>query len=196
MNAERDARPRPVVIVFSGLPGTGKSTLADLTAKAINAPSIAGDWLLGALAPHGVLNNLGRKVQLAVYYDLMERLVWRQLMLGQSAVVDCVITDEVIGRWRALADRFTADLLVVECVCSDQALHRQRLEGRTRGIPGWHEVDWDHVERMRVEFPQLTTQTQVLDAVRPVAENLRAVLRSAGSAGDAEMVSGSVGETG
>jgi hypothetical protein len=42
-------------------------------------------------------------------------------------------------------------LLVIECVCSDQAVHRSRIEGRVRGIPGWHEVGWDHVERMRAE---------------------------------------------
>jgi predicted kinase len=169
----------PMVIVFAGLPGAGKSTLADLTAKAIGAPSIAGDWLLGALTPYGVLNDLDRKTYLALYVDLMERLVLRQLMLGQSAVVDCAITDEVVARWQELVDRFDATLLVVECVCSDPALHRRRLEGRKRGIPGWHEVGWDHVERMRVEFPPLRTRTLSVDAVRPVAENLRTVLAHA-----------------
>lgn len=167
---------QPVVIAFSGLPGAGKSTLADLTARAIGAPSFAGDWLLGALRPHGVLTGIDRATQLGVYFDLLDRLVWRQLMLGQSAVVDGAGTDSMTARWAELAERHDARLITVECVCSDEALHRSRLEGRTRNIPGWHEIGWDHVERMRVEFPRLTAPTLTVDAVRPVDENVRAVL--------------------
>jgi hypothetical protein len=44
----------------------------------------------------------------------------------------------------------------VTCVCSDEALHRRRIEGRRRGIPGWHDIGWDHVESMRTEQPGLT----------------------------------------
>lgn len=167
---------QPVVIAFCGLPGTGKSTLADLTAREIGAPSFAGDWLLGALAPHGVLTGIERATHLGVYFDLLERLVWRQLMLGQSAVVDGAGTDDMAARWTTLAECYEARLITVECVCGDELLHRRRLEGRKRNIPGWHEVGWDHVERMRAEFPPLSAPTLTLDAVRPLDENLRAVL--------------------
>ena len=172
----------PTVVAFTGLPGTGKSTLADLLARAIGAPSIAGDWLLGALAPHGVLNGLDRPAYLALYHDLIERLVLRQLMLGQSAVVDGLVTDAVVARWQQLAERFGARLFVVECVCSDEALHRRRVEGRERKIPGWHEIGWDHVERMRAELPPLTSRNLVVDAVHPVKGNLSAVIERAGCA--------------
>lgn len=185
MNAQAPNGSGPVVIVFTGLPGTGKSTMADLTAQRIKAPSFAGDWLLGALAPHGIITNIERKVQLGVYFDLLERLVWRQLMLGQSAVVDGGMTDELAAQWQKLADRYHADLRIVECVCSDEAVHRSRLEGRRRGIPGWHEVGWDHVERIRREFPRLTVDRLIIDALRPVDENLREVLRYAVGDGSA-----------
>lgn len=48
----------PAAVVLTGLPGTGKSTLADRAAAALGAPSFSGDWLLGALAPHGVLRGM------------------------------------------------------------------------------------------------------------------------------------------
>lgn len=166
----------PVVVVVSGLPGTGKSTLADLVARRIGAPSFAGDWLLGALAPHGVLTGLDRAASLAVYYGLLDRLVTRQLMLGQSAVVDCIITDELVADWTRNAARFDARVVVVECVCSDAVLHRRRIEGRRRDIPGWHEVGWDHVQRMQAEFPPLEHKHLTVDAVDPLDENVRAVL--------------------
>lgn len=76
-------------------------------------------------------------------------------MLRQSAVLDCPIDDAIAARWRQLAEQHQARLVVVDCVCSDQRTHRERLEGRRRGIPGWHEVGWAHVERMRAEYPPL-----------------------------------------
>lgn len=164
------------VIVFTGLPGTGKSTLAEHVARAIQAPVFAGDWLMGALKPYGVLDGLTRPSYLALYYDLLDTLVTRQLALGQSAVVDCLITDDVAARWQDNAARYGAGLLVVECVCSDLDLHRSRIVGRSRGIPGWHEIGWDHVERMRTEYPPLTAGHITIDAVDPLADNVRYAL--------------------
>ena len=94
--------PPPRLIAFTGLPGTGKSTLADQLAAAIGAPSFAGDWLLGALKPHGVLTGLDHPTFLAMYYNLLETLVTRQLILGQSAVIDCLVNDEIATRWQQL----------------------------------------------------------------------------------------------
>lgn len=39
---------------------------------------------------------------LAMYYNLLETLVTRQLILGQSAVVDCLVNDEIATRWQQL----------------------------------------------------------------------------------------------
>ena len=160
------------VIAFTGLPGTGKSTLAERLATEIGAPAFAGDWLLGALKPHGVLTGLTRPAFLAMYYDLLETLIKRQLMLGQSAILDCLVNDEVAERWRKMAAEYGARLEVIECVCTDEGEHRRRLEGRVRGIPGWHEVGWDHVERMRLEYPALTHEHLTVDAMDPVEVNL------------------------
>ena len=34
--------------------------------------------------------------------------------------------------------------------CRDAELHRARVEGRQRQIPGWYELDWDHVAQRPV----------------------------------------------
>ena len=161
------------VVALTGLPGTGKSTLADLLARRTGTPAFAGDWLLGALAPHGILDEVARPTLLAGYYDLLASLVTRQLLLGQSAIVDCVLDDEVVATWRRSVGEHGGRLLVVECGCSDTAAHRSRVEGRHRGIPGWHEVGWDHVERMRAEFRPVRDVQLTLDAVDPIEDNLR-----------------------
>lgn len=166
-----------MVVIFTGLPGTGKSTLAEQVARILRAPAFAGDWLMGGLKPaHAALAKLDRPDFRAAWFGLLQTLVVRQLMLGQDALVDDVIGPGQDLAWRETADRFAARLYLVECICSDEALHRARITSRIRGIPGWHEIGWDHVERMRAETPALTAERLVVDAVEPLDGNLRRVL--------------------
>ena len=167
----------PQVIIFTGLPGTGKSTLAERVARIVRAPAFAGDWLMGGLKPaHRALAKLDRSEYVAAWFGLLRTLVTRQLMLDQSAVVDDLVSDPQLALWHETAGRFAARLSLIECVCSDEAVHRARIENRIRGIPGWHEVGWDHVERMRAELAPLTVDRLIVDAMEPVDDNLRRVL--------------------
>ncbi|THV40160.1 AAA family ATPase [Glycomyces buryatensis] len=167
-----DSADRPQIIAFAGLPGTGKSTLAEALARVSRAPVFAGDWLMGALKPYRVFDGMDQPTYVALYNGLVESLVARQLLLDQSAITDSVIDDGTAERWGRLAAEHDAELRVIECVCSDVELHRTRVEGRKRNIPNWHEIDWEHVERMRAEFPPLTVDRLTVDAVESIEVNL------------------------
>ena len=168
---------QPTILVITGLPGTGKSTLAESIAKVVGAPAFSVDWILGAIAPSGVLDGVERPVVRGVYERLLGSLLARQLMLGQSAVLDCIATDQLIEEWSALARQYRARLVTVECVCSDETVHRSRIEGRTRNIPGWHEIDWNHVEFMKTELQPLHVPRLVVDAIESADTNVRTVLQ-------------------
>jgi hypothetical protein len=112
-----------------------------------------------------------RQRSLAVYVDLRTVLALRQLMLGQSAVLDCAVSAAVAGAGRRVRRRVPPDRV---------RLQRRRAAqvagiGRVRGIPGWHEVDRGQVERMRVDFPSVDAVALRLDGVAPRAANLAEV---------------------
>jgi predicted kinase len=148
------------LIVVAGVPGSGKSTLADALGRRLGVPVFAVDWLLGALTPFG-----GRHLDglLEIGAELLTTLAWRQLALGQSAVLDHPVEDVATrARWRGLAERAGGRFTAVLCVCRDPVVHRERLEGRTRGIPGWHDPgDWEDVSVRSAAYPPWTDAVTV-----------------------------------
>lgn len=154
------------LIVIAGLPGTGKSTLAEQVARRLDIPLFSMDWLLGALTPFG---GRAMKDLLGVGEELLTTLAVQQLSRGQSVILDAPVESPATReRWASLARRAGAQFRVVVCVCSDQNEHRRRFEGRQRVIPGWHSTgEWSNVERRIVEFVPWDGPVLVLDTATP-----------------------------
>jgi hypothetical protein len=116
-------------------------------------------------------------------WTLMERVAEQQLRRGASVVFDLVAREAAIDRWRQLADRCAATLSVIECYCEDEQLHRRRVEGRSRDIPGWYELTWEQVLRTRSGYVPLTFPGKlVLSAMDSIEHNVGAALRHIASA--------------
>jgi predicted kinase len=99
-----------------------------------------------------------------------------QLRLGLSVVVDVVNPVEAAREmWRSLAIEHGAELVVIECVCSDVEVHRQRVESRRRNIPGMAEVTWERVEERRREYEPWADDRLTLDT----AQDLESVVAAA-----------------
>jgi predicted kinase len=163
-----------MLVVMMGLPGTGKSAVAKGVAKAIGAPVFSVDPLEAALNRAGITRE--HRSDYAAY-DLAATLARSQLALGLSALVDAVNSIELVRVWwRDLAAEFRVARPLIECVCSDQALHRSRLEGRRRDIPGFVYEDgaaWPAVQRRRAEYEACDEDRLILDAVNSIDDNVR-----------------------
>jgi predicted kinase len=160
------------LIIFSGLPGTGKSTLAETMGRDLGIPVFAKDWLEAALLRNGLNPVVEGNPPRSVGYELLTVLAERQLMLGQSVILDSVAGSQNIrSTWCRLSEQYAADWRVIECVCSDESVHRARLKDRRRDIPGWHELEWSEVERVRQYYLPWEEEHLILDMVQSLDEN-------------------------
>jgi hypothetical protein len=177
-----DAPPGPFLVLVTGLPGTGKSTMADIAAADLGAPVVGHDWAMSGLRPYPelqvALDAMGLRGHRGVGWSILWALARSQLRRGRPVVLDGVARAAEVSGTRALAREEGAHSLVVMTECSDPALHRSRIEGRRRGIPGWYELGWDHVARARSEWDVLDDVDIVLNAARPIEQNAKS-LRSA-----------------
>ena len=160
------------LVIFSGLPGTGKSSLAEAVGRHFGIPVFAKDWLEASLLQSELKPTSKEKSLGYAGYELLTVLAKRQLMLGQSVILDSVAATKTIRmEWRKLTKRYQAEWRVIECVCSDESIHHARLKVRKRGIPGWHELEWSEVEGVKNYYVPWRQDRLVLDMANPFGEN-------------------------
>ncbi len=168
----------PQLIVFTGMPGTGKTSIAEAVAREFGIPVFAKDWLEATLIRCELKPAENGPPLGSTGYQLLTTLAERQLRLGQSVILDSVAsTLSIRAEWRILAQTYQAAWRVIECICSDEAAQRDRLVGRQRGIPGWHELDWSEVERVKAYYAPWEEERLILDAVNLLEDNIAAALR-------------------
>lgn len=130
----------PKLIVLSGRPGTGKTTLATAFARHVRACYLRVDAAETALERTGL--TVGTEG-----YAVIHELAVSNLLLGLDVVVDAVNpVPEARAGWRESADRARARLLQVETWLPDPLEHRRRVEARTPDMPDQLVPSWDEVE--------------------------------------------------
>lgn len=137
-----------MLIVFGGLPGTGKSTIARLLANRLKATHIRVDTIEQALRecctlPAGVITE---------GYVIAYRVAEDNLRAGGTVIADSVNPLMVTrDAWVSVANRTGVPVVEVEIICSDAREHRRRVETRSSDIPGLRLPAWDDVQARNYE---------------------------------------------
>lgn len=142
----------PKLIAMSGLPGVGKSTLAEKIAIELMIPIFSIDPIESAIIKAGIAKSF--ETGYAAYL-VAEKLAEEQIKLGNSVVIDAAnVEKEGQQIWLTCAKRLEMPLIVINCVFKDESKHRSRLEARVRNLHGFDEVTWEQVvERRKVHAP-------------------------------------------
>lgn len=161
------------LIILSGLPGTGKTTIAREPARQLGAVHLRIDTIEQSLRNAGVQGEVGDegyRVAYAVAED--------NLRLGLNVIADSVnplaVTREA---WHAVAQRAGVPHLDVEVVCSDIEEHRHRVETRDTDICGLELPSWQAV--LEREYEAWQEEHLVLDTASVSVERCVVSIRKA-----------------
>ena len=154
-----------MLVLTTGLPGTGKSRVARFVGKELHAPVIDKDVIKSALLERGE-EDWNRSGSLS--YTIIRELANELLKQGFDVVVD---SPGHYHRFQAamvsIAEEQGSEIRVIQTVCSDEAERRERFAKRKKGDKQEAQLDdldevLDEVERedFRAEgLPALTVDT-------------------------------------
>ncbi len=131
-----------MLVVFAGLPASGKSSIARQLAKETGAFWLRIDSMDQAIRESGVvpgsLDDVSYRAAYAIAVD--------NLRLGHDVIGDSVNGWSLTRMaWREAAARAGARIIEVETICSDIVEHRRRVETRDCEVPGLVLPDWQAV---------------------------------------------------
>ena len=163
---------------MAGLPGTGKSAIAEKLGERLGYPLISVDPLESAILSAGI--DADQPTGLAAYL-VAETLASTVLESGASVIIDAVnAVNPAREQWVTLAATLEEPLKFIEVICSDPELHRERIESRERSLPHL-ELTWNAVEQSLEDYaewsgPSAAIARITLDSVEPLGVNVERAL--------------------
>ena len=131
-----------MLIVFGGLPGTGKSTIARDLCRKIGACLVRVEEIEQSIVRSGLASHPVGEVGYLVAYAIAEG----NLSLGRTVVADSVNPQPVTRlAWKEVGRRAGVDVREIELICSNSEEHRTRVELRTTDIEGLPLLSWRDV---------------------------------------------------
>ncbi len=134
-----------MLIIFAGLPGVGKSSIARALTQDLEAVFLRIDTIEQVLSEAKADDVV--RADPGLGYLIAYAVAAENLRLGRAVVADSVNAIAVTrDAWRAVAEKAGTGAVEVEVICSDVAEHRRRVETRIPDIAGLTLPTWAEVE--------------------------------------------------
>ncbi|NNU28298.1 AAA family ATPase [Isoptericola sediminis] len=138
------------LIVISGLPGVGKTSVAEIVAARTGSVHLSIDAVEESILACGLPR--GRHVGVAAY-EAVGTMADLNLRLGRKVIVDAVNdSEEARQTWRAAASSNESRIDFVHLVISDALEHERRVTHRDRGFAHVGEPTWADVQHRRASY--------------------------------------------
>ncbi|GHU15114.1 adenylyl-sulfate kinase [Alphaproteobacteria bacterium] len=138
-----------MLIIFSGLPGVGKSAVSRLLSEKLPAvylriDSIEQSMIESKIVKREDLKDYGYRVAYSIAAD--------NLRIGLIVIADSVNPIQITrDAWKNVAAEASSPYLEVELICSDLDEHRKRVEFRKLDIDNFVQPTWEEVQNRYYE---------------------------------------------
>jgi predicted kinase len=164
----------PVLIMMSGLPGSGKSHLSQRLAQQLSAVVIESDHVRKALFPEPTYSAQ----ESTIVHRTCQRTMRRLLSKGVRVIFDATnlveFQREVLY---SLAERSGAALLIVRTVAPEQVI-RERLEQRKDSTQSASDADWRIYRRMSKREQRIDRTHLCIDTSHDIDDAVRKIIRT------------------
>jgi predicted kinase len=168
----------PVLVVVSGLPGTGKSYFCRELAKRLPCVIVESDALRKLLFPSPGYSALESQRLFAACHRLIEELV----SAGITSVLDATnLVEHHRERLYHIADRLRAKLIIVQ-VEAPPEVAQKRLQGRSESADPEEnsDADWSVYQRMKPRAQAIRRNYFSVDTSRDINPVIDKIVREAG----------------
>ncbi len=168
-----------MLIIFGGLPGTGKTTVAKQLSEKLKAVYLRIDSIEQGIRDAFPYNPDGNQKVIAEGYMAAYAVAKDNLRIGHIVIADSVNPIEITREaWREVAISLNKPFIEVELICSDKNIHQARVESRQSDIKGLTPPTWQEVIKRDYQpwqSPDIKIDSALItasDAVSMIVEKL------------------------
>lgn len=162
-----------MLIMVTGLPATGKSTIAKNLAKRLHGTLLRTDLIRKELLSRPRYT----KEEKELVYEVMLLIAKYLLRSGATVILDGTFYKRSLrGKVYGVAAKTKSDLKIIRCACPESVI-RRRMERRTRRRRNLSDADYQVYKKIAAEFEPITRKHIVVDTSMFLKQNIVEIMQ-------------------